>query len=126
MPAIGENVQGKLVAVYTISATVAGAAGALLAQTTQIVALDSLSFHRSAELLTMLILGGAGRLYGALIGTVAFLLAQHFLANLNPVYWQFWMGLLLMAVVLFGRGGIMGGLDVLQRRFSKIAPKGGL
>lgn len=126
MPAIGANVQGKLVLVFTISAAIAGVSGALLAQTTQIVALDSLGFLRSAELLMMLILGGTGRLYGALIGTVAFLLAHHFLANLNPIYWQFWMGLLLMMVVLFGRGGIMGGLDALQRRFDKTAPRGGL
>lgn len=117
MPAIGADVHGKLTIAFAISAAIAGVAGGLLAQSTQFVALDSLGFHRSAELLMILILGGAGRLYGALIGTIVFLLAHHFLANLNPVYWQFWMGLLLIVVVLFARGGIMGGLVRLEERF---------
>lgn len=108
MPAIGADVPRKLTTAFSISAAAAGVAGGLLAQSTQFVALDSLGFHRSAEVLMMLILGGTGRLYGALVGTIVFLLAHHFLATLSPVFWQFWMGLLLMVIVLFGRGGIMG------------------
>ncbi|MDB5944835.1 MAG: branched-chain amino acid transporter permease [Ramlibacter sp.] len=125
MPAIGADVRRKLVIAFTISAAAAGVAGGLLAQTTQFVALDSLGFHRSAELLMILILGGTGRLYGALLGAIVFLLAHHLLANLNPVYWQFWIGLLLIVIVLFARGGIMGGLDVLVRRIALLRDKGG-
>ena len=119
MPAIGVSVRRKLVAVYTIGAGVAGIAGALLAQTTQFVGIDTLGFPRSADLMIMLVLGGTGYLYGALIGAAVFMLLQDYLSNLNPVYWQFWLGLLLVLIVLFARGGLMGGLRALQRRWMK-------
>lgn len=125
MPAIGADVNRRLVVVFTIGATVAGIAGGLLAQTTQFVGLDSLSFARSAELMIMLVLGGTGRLYGALIGALVFMLAQDYIAGLNPAYWQFWIGLLLIVIVLFARGGILGGgerlLDLIKggRRAAK-------
>jgi len=83
------------------------------------VGLDSLGFHRSAELLIMLVLGGAGRLYGGLVGAAVFMVAQNFLSDINPVYWQFWIGLLLIAIVLFARGGILGGLEVLQQKLGR-------
>jgi len=111
MPAIGANVNQRLVAIFTVGAAVAGVAGALLAQTTQFVGLDSLGFSRSAELMIILVLGGTGRLYGALVGAVVFMIAQDVIANLNPTYWQFWLGLMLVVIVLFGRGGILGGLE---------------
>jgi branched-chain amino acid transport system permease protein len=116
MPAIGAPVRRRLVAAFTIGAGVAGIAGALLAQTTQFVGLDTLGFNRSAELLIMLVLGGAGRLYGAIIGTVVFMIAQDYLAGQNPVYWQFWLGLLLVMFVFFARGGILGALEALWKR----------
>jgi branched-chain amino acid transport system permease protein len=115
MPAIGAPVQRRLVAAYTIGAGVAGIAGALLAQTTQFVGLDTLGFNRSAELMIMLVLGGTGRLYGALIGTAVFMIAQDYLAGINPVYWQFWLGLGMVAFVFFARGGILGALERLRR-----------
>jgi branched-chain amino acid transport system permease protein len=111
MPALGAPVRARLIAVFTLSAGMAGAAGALLAQTTQFVGLDMLSFSRSAELLIMLVLGGAGRLYGGLVGAAVYMLLQDRLAGINPVYWQFWIGLLLISVVLFARGGILGAID---------------
>jgi len=119
MPAIGAPVQKRLVTAFTIGAAVAGVAGALLAQTTQFVGLDTLGFNRSAELLIMLVLGGAGRLYGAIIGTAVFMIAQDYLSGINPVYWQFWLGLLLVAFVFFARGGILGAIDKLARTFSR-------
>jgi branched-chain amino acid transport system permease protein len=121
MPAIGAPVRQYLIRVYTIGAALAGVAGALLAQTTQFVGLDSLGFPRSAELLIMLVLGGTGRLYGAIVGAAVFIIAQDYLSGLNAVYWQFWLGLLLIVVVLFARGGIMGGLDLLYERIGKRA-----
>jgi len=117
MPAIGANVDRRLVAVYTISAAMAGIAGALLAQTTQFVSLDVLSFARSADLLIILVLGGTGRLYGAMIGAVVFMVAHHQISDINPVYWQFWIGLLLVVIVMAGRGGIIGVVErIIERR----------
>jgi branched-chain amino acid transport system permease protein len=113
MPAIGANVNQRLIVIFTIAAALAGVAGALMAQTTQFVGLDSLSFSRSAELVIMLVLGGSGCLYGALIGALVFMLAQDYIAGINPVYWQFWIGLLLIVIVMFARGGILGGLERL-------------
>jgi branched-chain amino acid transport system permease protein len=119
MPAIGASVPRKLVAIYTVAAGIAGVAGALLAQTTQFVGIDTLGFPRSAELMIMLVLGGTGHLYGALIGTAVFMLLQDYLSNMNPVYWQFWLGLLLVIIVLFARGGLMGGLIAMRQRFGR-------
>ena len=120
MPAIGVSVPGRLAAVYTLSAAVAGVAGALLAQTTQFVGLDVLSFTRSAEILIMLVLGGAGYLYGGIVGAAIFMILQDQLSNLSAVYWQFWLGLLLVCIVLFARGGVMGALN---RAWAKIGSR---
>ncbi|HTT10325.1 MAG TPA: branched-chain amino acid ABC transporter permease [Burkholderiaceae bacterium] len=114
MPAIGASVREREIAIFTIAACVAGLAGALLAQTTQFVALDVLGFGRSADLLIILVLGGTGRLYGGLIGAAVYMIAQDILAGINPVYWQFWIGALLVIIVLFARGGILGGLERLR------------
>jgi branched-chain amino acid transport system permease protein len=116
MPAIGAPVRRRLVAAFTLGAAIAGVAGALLAQTTQFVGLDTLGFNRSAELLIMLVLGGTGRLYGAIIGTAVFMMAQDYLSGINPVYWQFWLGLLLVAFVFFARGGILGAVEKLGKK----------
>jgi len=116
MPAIGSPVTRRLIAIYTVSAAMAGIAGGLLAQTTQFVGLDVFGFPRSADLMIMVVLGGAGRLYGALVGTTVFMIAHHYLSDLNPIYWQFWLGLLLVVVVLFARGGILGALALIRDR----------
>jgi len=100
---IGISVNSRLVAIYTLAAFYAGIAGALLAQTTSFASLDVFSFERSADLLLVLIIGGTGYLYGGLIGAVLFKLMQDWIANLTPQYWQFWIGLLLVAIVLVGR-----------------------
>lgn len=115
MPALGVNVNRRLVVIFTIGAAVAGVAGALLAQTTQFVGLDALGFQRSAELVIILVLGGTGRLYGGLVGAAVFMLLQDYIAGLNPTYWQFYIGLLLVLIVLFARGGILGGLERLRK-----------
>jgi branched-chain amino acid transport system permease protein len=121
MPAIGVSVRRVQVAAFTLSAGIAGLAGALLAQTTQFVGIDVLGFSRSAELLIMVVLGGAGRLYGAIIGTIVYMIAQDVLSGINHVYWQFWVGLLLVVLVLSARGGILGGVDALKARLPKAA-----
>ena len=116
MPAIGSDYRAHLQTIYTISAAMAGAAGALLTQTTDTVSLDTLSFQRSADVVVMLILGGTGRLYGAILGALIFMLARDQLAGMNPQYWYFWIGLLLMVVVLLMPRGILGGLSHLAGR----------
>jgi branched-chain amino acid transport system permease protein len=122
MPALGAPVGRRLVAVFTIAAGLAGIAGALLTQTTQFVALEVFGFQRSAAVLIMLALGGPGRLYGALLGATLFLVMQDLLARQDPAYWQFWIGLLLVAVVLAGRGGVLGGIDRVRARLRRAAP----
>lgn len=115
MPALGAPVRRRLVIAFTMSAGLAGVAGALLAQTTQFVGLEVLGFTRSAELLIIVVLGGTGRLYGALVGAPLFMLAQNYLSGLNPTYWQFWLGLMLVGAVLFARGGLLGGAERIRR-----------
>ncbi len=108
MPAIGAPVPRQLLAIYTISAAMAGVAGALLAQTTEFVALQTLSFERSGDVLVILILGGTGRLYGAFLGSVVYMILQDQLAKESPTYWLFGLGLVLVLVVLFARKGLLG------------------
>ncbi len=114
MPAVGAPSGAHLRKVYTIAACMAGVAGAVLAQTTETVSLEVLSFQRSADVLVILILGGTGRLYGGIIGAVIYMLARDHLSGLNPQYWYFWIGLLLIAVVTFLPNGILGGLSRIR------------
>jgi len=101
--AIGINVNFRLVAIYTIAAGYAGIAGALLAQTQAFASLAYFDFERSADLLLVLIIGGTGYLYGGLIGAFVFKFMHDYLAVLTPQYWPFWIGLLLVVIVLVGR-----------------------
>jgi branched-chain amino acid transport system permease protein len=113
MYAVGAPVRRRLVMAYTISAALAGIAGALLAQTTQSVAPSMINLDRSGTVLVMLILGGVGRLYGAFVGVPVFMLAEDTLAKQDPTYWLFWIGVAIVALVLFARGGILGIFDRL-------------
>jgi branched-chain amino acid transport system permease protein len=113
--AIGIPVNRRLVAIYTIAAGFAGIAGALLTQTTAFCSLDVFSLERSADLLLVLIIGGTGYLYGGLIGAVIYKFLQDWLATLTPQYWQFWIGLVLVVIVLIGRDRMAGWLAPLRR-----------
>jgi branched-chain amino acid transport system permease protein len=117
MPAIGAPSLSHLRKVYTISAAIAGLAGALLAQTTETVSLQVLSFERSADTVVMLVLGGTGRLYGGIIGAIIFMVARDQFSGINPQLWYFWIGLLLVAVVMLLPNGVLGGLAQLSQRF---------
>jgi branched-chain amino acid transport system permease protein len=114
MHAIGAPVYLRLIAVYTLSAVMAGVAGALLTQTNQFVGLNVLGFELAGELLVMLILGGVGRIYGAFIGPVIYLIAQDYLAKQFPEYWYFGIGLILVLVVMFAPGGVLGLVDNIR------------
>jgi branched-chain amino acid transport system permease protein len=101
--AIGVPVNRRLIAIYTIAAFYAGIAGALFTQTTQLASLDVFAFERSADLMLVLVIGGTGYLYGGLIGAVVFKMLQEFFSTITPQYWQFWIGLVLVVIVLVGR-----------------------
>lgn len=103
LSAIGLSVQGRLAAVYTLGAALAGASGALLAQTTGFASLDVLDFHRSADVMLALIIGGAGWLWGGLVGAIAFKLLHDLLSGFTTQYWTFWIGLFLVVLMLVGR-----------------------
>ncbi len=107
MTAIGSPIFARRLAAYGLAAALAGLAGALQAQTTQFVSLSSLGFELSGNVLVMLIVGGAGHLYGAFIGVPIFMLAQDTLSKLDPANWYLGQGLLLMGFVFFARGGIV-------------------
>jgi branched-chain amino acid transport system permease protein len=124
--AMGVPTNRRLVTIYTIAAVYAGIAGALLAQTSQFVSLDVLDFHRSADALLILVLGGSGHLWGAVIGAIAFKFMYDYLAAITPQYWQFWLGLVLVLIVLFGRGGILGFVQVAREWLAHRIGKGGL
>lgn len=114
--AIGIPVSRRLVTVYTIAAVYAGIAGGLMAVTTQFVSLDVFDFARSADVMLVLILGGTGYLYGGLLGAIAFKLLQDILASLTPQYWHFWIGLLLVVLMVVGR-------DRLRSAFAKVVAR---
>ncbi|MCK1681031.1 branched-chain amino acid ABC transporter permease [Bradyrhizobium sp. 147] len=101
--AIGIPVNRRLIAIYTLAAFYAGIAGALFTQTTAIASLDVFAFERSADLMLVLVIGGTGYLYGGLIGAVVFRMLQELFSTITPQYWQFWIGLVLVLIVLIGR-----------------------
>lgn len=100
---IGLSVPLRLVAVYTVAGAVAGAAGALLAQTTGFASLDVFEFHRSAEVMLVLVVGGTGYLYGGIFGAIVFKILHDVISAWTPQYWNFWLGLFLVMLVLVGR-----------------------
>lgn len=116
---LGAPVGRDAAIVFAIAAAMAGVAGALLTQTIQSVSPEALSFQRSADVLVILILGGTARLYGGFVGAFVFLYLRDWLAQLNPVYWYFWIGLLLVIVVAFFRKGIVPSLDALWTRWQQ-------
>ena len=119
--AIGVPVTRRLVTIYTIAAVYAGIAGGLLAVTTQFVSLDVFDFARSADVMLVLILGGTGYLYGGILGAVAFKILQDVLSGLTPQFWHFWIGLLLVALMVIGRARINGWFAMLAQPFRRRA-----
>jgi branched-chain amino acid transport system permease protein len=119
MHAIGTPVERRKLMAYTLSAALAGISGALIAQTTSFVGLGVLSLERSGSILIMLIIGGVGQLYGAFIGVPLYMIAQDRFATIDPVFWYFWIGLFMVFLVLFARGGVLGILTRLSMRVGK-------
>jgi branched-chain amino acid transport system permease protein len=119
MQAVGAPVPARLLICYTVSAAIAGVAGGIWAQANAYVNLGTLGLNRSATVLIILVLGGAGRLYGAFVGAVAYMALEHFLAKIYPTAWQLGLGCLLVAIALFARNGILGLGESLARRRSR-------
>jgi branched-chain amino acid transport system permease protein len=105
--ALGIPVAQRTVAAYTLAATLAALAGGLLAQTTGFASLDVLDFHRSADVLLVLVIGGAGWLWGGLVGALVFKLMQELISAATPQYWTFWLGLFLVVLMLVGRDRLL-------------------
>jgi branched-chain amino acid transport system permease protein len=120
MHAIGSPVHRRLVTVYTIAAGIAGVAGALFTQTNAYVTLTVFDFDNSAKVMVMLILGGTGRLYGAFLGAVVYMVLEDYFSKLSPTFWQFGIGLLLVLAVLFARRGLLG---LVEQAWSKALSK---
>ena len=123
MHAVGAPVRARQVLAYSISAALAGVAGALFTQANGYANLAVLGLERSAGVLIVLILGGYGRLYGAFVGAIAYMVLEHVLAKAYPTAWQLGLGLTLVAVSLFARNGIIGLIDAIQRRFASRAAR---
>jgi branched-chain amino acid transport system permease protein len=119
MHALGAPVLRRRLAAFTIAAALAGISGAVVAQTTGFVGLDALGLERSGTILIMLIIGGVGRLYGAFIGVPIYMIAQDRFSSIDPVYWYFWIGLLMIGLVTFARGGLLGLGERLWLRASR-------
>lgn len=117
MQAIGTPVETRKLMAYTLSSALAGISGAVIAQTTSFVGLGVLSLEKSGSILIMLIIGGVGQLYGAFIGVPLYMIAQDRFASIDPVFWYFWIGLFMVVVVLFARGGVLG---LLRRLFERV------
>lgn len=124
MPALGTPVARQLWKIYVIAGLFAGMAGAVSAQISGIVGLDSLGFSLSAEALVMLILGGAGRLYGALVGAAIFMVLHHTASSINPYHWLFVIGGLLMVIVLVPRESLASWLRAMPRPWANGARAG--
>jgi branched-chain amino acid transport system permease protein len=116
MHAVGAPVQRRLVMVYTISAALAGIAGGVFTQSTAFVNLSVLGLDRAAGVLIILILGGYGRLYGAFVGAIVYMVLEHTLSQAYPTAWQLGIGIVLIVVALYARNGILGIAETLRRR----------
>jgi branched-chain amino acid transport system permease protein len=121
MQMLGAPIDRDLRLTMALSAAIAGAAGALLTQTTQFVAPEVFSFQRSADVLVILVIGGAGLLYGGFIGALAFIFLRDLFAAINPIYWYFWIGLMLVLTVTFFRRGLLPSLVNLTARVRRTA-----
>jgi branched-chain amino acid transport system permease protein len=109
MAAIGFATTRYKLAAFVIAGAVAGLAGALVANQTEFVSPSFLDWHRSGEILVIVILGGLGTVYGPLVGAVAYLLLEEFLSQWTE-HWMIVLGPVLILVVLFARRGLWGSI----------------
>ncbi len=115
MQALGFDTFRYRLACYVISAMLCSVAGMLLGNFTGFISPDMIGWARSGELIFMVIIGGVATLFGPLVGTIAYILLEEFLSAIT-IYWHLIFGLMLVALVLFGKGGIHGWLSMLDRK----------
>lgn len=104
---VGLAPYGLRLVAFVISGAITGLAGALFADLNRFVSPVMFSWQTSGEIMVFVILGGVGRLYGPVAGAALFILLEHVLGGLSE-YWHVYLGLLLLLVVLFARGGLIG------------------
>ena len=109
LAAVGIRPGRVLLTAFVISGAITGLAGALFADLNRFVSPAMLSWQTSGEILIICILGGVGRLAGPVAGALLLVALEHLLGGVSD-YWQFWLGALLLVVVLFARGGVVGAL----------------
>jgi branched-chain amino acid transport system permease protein len=115
MQTLGFNPYRYRLACYVLSAMLCSLAGVLLGNFTGFISPDMIGWTRSGELIFMVIIGGTATLFGPLVGTIAFVLLEEFLSAIT-IYWHLIFGVMLVALVLFGKGGIHGWLGRLDRK----------
>lgn len=119
MQAIGVPVTKRKLIAFTISAALAGLAGGLSAQVSQFVSLSVFGLDLAGAVLIMLVVGGRGRLYGAFAGAASYMIVQDALAKDDPIFWLFWIGLILVGIVLFAPGGLIGLIESAAGLFKR-------
>ena len=115
MQALGFDTYRYRLACYVIAAMICSVAGVLLGNFTGFISPDMIGWARSGELIFMIIIGGTATLFGPLLGTIAFVVLEEFLSSIT-VYWHLIFGVMLVALVLYGKGGIHGWLSRFDRK----------
>ena len=115
LQALGFNTYRYRLVCYVISAMICSVAGMLLGNFTGFISPDMMGWMRSGELIFMVIIGGTATLFGPLVGTIAFVMLEEFPSAIT-IYWHLIFGSMLVALVLFGKGGIHGWLSLLDRK----------
>jgi branched-chain amino acid transport system permease protein len=115
MQALGFDTFRYRLVCYVIAAMICSVAGMLLGNFTSFISPDMMGWTRSGELIFMVIIGGVATLFGPLVGTIAFVFLEEFLSAIT-IYWHLIFGVMLVLLVLFGKGGIHGWLKMLDRK----------
>lgn len=114
---VGINVTRLRLVAFVISGAITGLAGALFADLNRFVSPTMFSWQISGEIMIFIILGGVARLFGPVVGAALFIILEHFLGGLSE-YWFIYLGAILLAVVLFAKGGLIGSLSRAERDYA--------
>lgn len=107
---VGINVYRTRLVAFVISGAITGLAGALYADLNRFVSPTMFSWHTSGEIMIFIILGGVARLFGPIVGAATYIILEHLLGGISQ-YWQIYLGAILLFIVLFAKGGIIGAIS---------------